>query len=609
MIDVVDLSPGMKVWLENLQVTITGPAGLDSVLVDDGSGQLRPVAVSALSAGPAGDRDPAPDLLGYSQEDWDLARRREHVLRPLLDHPARTVPVMQEAADQLGCSLTLAYRLLNRYADDPRITALLPQKRGKPAGLQILASDVEQIIAATIDEMFMTRQQAPGKEIAEEVRRRCRNAGISPPGVMTVYRRLNALPPKAVTKARQGRKAAQDRFEPSIGQFPETHWPLQVIQIDHTPVDAFVVDQVHRREIGRPILTLAIDIYSRMVVGFLLSLDPPSATSVALCIAHAVTPKDDWLAKRKVDGKWPVWGVPDTIHVDNGKEFHSEALRRGCEQYGITLDYRPVRTPRYGGHIERLIGTFMGKVHLLPGTTFSNVQQKGDYRSAHTAVLTLPEMEEWLTVGICVYHSKIHSALGIPPLAGWEKGILGTEEHPGRGLPARIGNPERLLIDFLPFERRNVTREGVVISHIHYWSDVLRPLINDGNLYMVRYDPRDLSRVWFLSKDGEYYQLPYKARHRPPISLWEQRAVRRQLREEGRRHVDENAIFEGVERMRAIVDEAAATTRKARRQAERRRLAPTPIADKAISPDIKDTDNNAEPAQRRVPKISDAEEW
>ncbi len=72
------------------------------------------------------------------------------------------------------------------------------------------------------------------------------------------------------------------------------------------------------------------------------------------------------------------------------------ALRRGCEQYGIAIDYRPVRTPHYGGHIERLIGTMMGKVHLLPGTTFSNVHVKGDIDPGKTAAMTLDELERWL---------------------------------------------------------------------------------------------------------------------------------------------------------------------------------------------------------------------
>ena len=28
-------------------------------------------------------------------------------------------------------------------------------------------------------------------------------------------------------------------------------------------------------------------------------------------------------------------GIPEVLHLDNASEFHSEALRRGCERYGI----------------------------------------------------------------------------------------------------------------------------------------------------------------------------------------------------------------------------------------------------------------------------------
>lgn len=106
-------------------------------------------------------------------------------------------------------------------------------------------------------------------------------------------------------KARPGARAADAAYEPTPGHYPQTSWPLEVIQIDHTPVDVIVVDQAHRRPIGRPYLTVAIDVHTRIVTGFLLSLEPPQATSVALCVAHAVLPKDDWLAKWRVDASWP----------------------------------------------------------------------------------------------------------------------------------------------------------------------------------------------------------------------------------------------------------------------------------------------------------------
>jgi putative transposase len=94
-----------------------------------------------------------------------------------------------------------------------------------------------------------------------------------------------------------------------------------------------------------------------------------------------VLPKEAWLEHRGVAGKWPCWGFPSRIHLDNAKEFHGEMLRRACEQYGIALDYRPPATPHMGGHIERLVGTLMRALHELPGATFSNPKQRGNYDS------------------------------------------------------------------------------------------------------------------------------------------------------------------------------------------------------------------------------------
>lgn len=82
-----------------------------------------------------------------------------------------------------------------------------------------------------------------------------------------------------------------------------------MIQIDHTPVDLMLVDDVNRQSIGRPWVTFAIDVYSRMILGYYLSLDAPSETSVAMCIAHAVLPKEEWLAAKEIDGEWRVWGI------------------------------------------------------------------------------------------------------------------------------------------------------------------------------------------------------------------------------------------------------------------------------------------------------------
>lgn len=327
-----------------------------------------------------------------------------------------------------------------------------------------------------------------------------------------------------------------------------------------------VVDEMYRLPLGRPWLTLMIDVASRMVVGFYLTLEAPSATSVAMAMRHAVLPKADWLAERGVAAPWPVAGLPETVHMDNGKDFHSKALERGCREYGIEQQYRPPATPHFGGHIERLIGTMMGAVHLLPGTTFSNINEKGDYDPEKMAVMTLPELEAWLAIQIVgVYQASIHSALQLPPTTAWEDAVA-RRPTPVRHPP----DPERFLFDFLPYEKRKVTREGIRIFNIHYWDSILSVWAGQSASRMpVKYDPRDLSRVFLQAPDGKHWPIRYRDLRRPRITRWEHLEAMRVLRERGRRSVDEAMIFDAIEAQRMLVAEAAARTKAARQAVQR----------------------------------------
>ncbi|MDB5888026.1 MAG: transposase [Rhodocyclales bacterium] len=101
------------------------------------------------------------------------------------------------------------------------------------------------------------------------------------------------------------------------------------------------------------------------------------------------------------------------------------------------------------------MGTLMSAIHALPGTTFSNPREKEDYNSSGQAALTLEELDTWLAHRILgEYHNAVHSELGCPPLKQYFDGILGTDDAPGiSAVPIAI-DPERLRIDFLPYEGR-----------------------------------------------------------------------------------------------------------------------------------------------------------
>ena len=116
-------------------------------------------------------------------------------------------------------------------------------------------------------------------------------------------------------------------------------------------------------------MTLAIDVATRMVTGYYVSFEATSRLSVALCLTRAVAPKAELLADLDSNIPWPEQGKPRGIRVDNGRDFRSRAFQAACAEWGIDLVYRPPGSPHFGGHIGRLIGTMMGAVHLLAGTT------------------------------------------------------------------------------------------------------------------------------------------------------------------------------------------------------------------------------------------------
>lgn len=551
-----------------------------------------------------------PELSLVSETDWNEARRYLPVIRRLAEMRSRTRADVGHAAAELGCGPTHVYVLLRRYCADPRLTSLLPKTCGPRRGLSKLDPEVDKLIGDLIDSFYLKRERPRIKDLVEVVRGRCREIGLTPPGRKAITTRLRVRPNQQIASLREGRKAARDRYAPAVGSL-EAPWPLSLIQIDHTLVDVIIVDRITRTPIQRPWLTLAIDVCTRCVAGFHLSLETPSATSVALCLSHACLPKDTWLSERGIDSEWPVRGIPERLHLDNAKEFRCEALRRGCEQYGIAIDHRPVRTPHYGGHIERLIGTMMGKIHLLPGTTFSDVRAKGDLDPEKTAAMTLEEVERWLGLAIAgVYHRELHRGIGMTPLAAWERGWIGDETRPGRGEPVTVPDPRRFLIDFLPLERRLVRREGVWLHSIGYWADVLGTWIGHRERMIVRYDPRDLSRIYLLAPDGVYYDLAYRDLRRPPISLWEHRLALKRLRDEGRVQVDEAAIFQMIEAMRAIADDAVRASKAARRQRERRLR----VIDGGIpgsAPGIQDIAEKPDEANAEMPfeRMFPVEEW
>lgn len=290
--------------------------------------------------------------------DWEGAKKREMIIAELAMKGCPRKKA-KEAARELNISDRRVYKLVDKYRRSGfKLTSLIPLTSQGGKGKGRITTTIEQIIAATINELYLSKQKHKASYVIQEIKRRCHVAGLKPPSKNTIRSRIERLSEYEKKKKREGENAAK-QFTPVYGSFPEPEYPLAVFQIDHTKVDLIVVDELYRQPIGRPYLTIAIDAFSRCIAGFCLTLEAPSATSVGLCLTHAVFEKDYWLISKNIKTSWPIWGKPDGIYVDNAQEFHSEALQRGCDLHGIKIEFRPKGQPHFGGIVERVIGTMM----------------------------------------------------------------------------------------------------------------------------------------------------------------------------------------------------------------------------------------------------------
>ncbi|MDA8152965.1 MAG: DDE-type integrase/transposase/recombinase [Acidithiobacillus sp.] len=522
------------------------------------------------------------DLDTIADEDWKTAQSRYAAIQPLLDRFDVGRREVEARSQEVGINFTTLYRWLKLYRDAGTLDGLMPEKRGVRRGAKKISVHAEQIIQDVISALYLTVQRTSVQKVVLEARRRCIEAQLTEvPHPNTIRARVADISERETLRKRGYREKAKNKFLPVPGQFPNAEYPLAVVQIDHTPADIILVDDIYRKPIGRPYITMAIDVFSRMVVGYYLSFDAPSVTSVGMCVAQAILPKEDWLVLHKVDTKWPVSGLMTTIHVDNGSDFRSESFRNSCMMYNIRLEYRPVKQARYGGHIERLLGTMLKEIHDLPGTTFSSIEKRDEYDSEKHATMTKSEFETWLVTLICkVYHKRIHSALGMTPEKKWELGIFGDKDTPGRGMPSIPADRQVLLLDFLPMFKRTIQADGVSVDGLTYYADVIRQWINANDpdtpgkkrQFIFRRDPRDISVIWFHDPELKmYFRIPYADQTIPSMSIWEYQQAVSRARQQGMKSVDEAMVLQALNDLRQQVDGSSERTKKARRQQQKRK--------------------------------------
>lgn len=207
-------------------------------------------------------------------------------------------------------------------------------------------------------------------------------------GKLDIDRRI--LPPHVWQKDKRGLESSADINAPIPGSRYE---------IDSTVADVYVVADYDRHKVlGRPTIYVVIDVASRMIVGFHVSLRWASWDCARQALYNAFTDKVDFCSRHGLDignDEWPSVGIPAKILCDRGEMIGHKA-RVVAKNLGTIIQIAPPYRADVKGIVERRFGIANEDLHFVPGTTLAQLRQRGEPDYRLNSVLTLNEVTQIL---------------------------------------------------------------------------------------------------------------------------------------------------------------------------------------------------------------------
>lgn len=328
---------------------------------------------------------------------------------------------------------------------------------------------------------------------------------------------------------------------------------LQYVQLDDTPFPmVFVIDAVRGFPVGVPTVTIAIDIFTRVILGWDITFEPPSYASYMRTMLHTALPKrvpkeldcDPILARALMETCGVIVGH---AVVDNAKALTGLSAQDAGSDVGHGLRWAGVHEPTHKPHVESCIGKLEDLIRdeLPAGTWDIPLMREFGYDPSKQAIVTIERFREIFAIIVARYNTSEHSGLlGRFPIDVW---IEQRAQH-GLDMVRDVDHLRRAIGQLVEVEFRG---EGAVIEGLRYGSDGSDdrwPVTNEKllfNLGMARgvaadtkkrtfhkvkfkFDPDDMSVAWIFDEFlGEYVEIPCAMRrYAENLPLWLHRRLK-----------------------------------------------------------------------------------
>jgi hypothetical protein len=361
----------------------------------------------------------------------------------------------------------------------------------------------------------------------------------------------------------------------------QTWGPGARYQIDATIADVYLVSRLDPNKIiGRPVLYVVIDVFSRMVVGVYIGLEGPSWVGAMMALANTVASKVDFCRKFGIEideCEWPAQHLPATLLGDRG-EIESRLINILQNTFNVVIENAAAYRADWKGVVETRFKLIPAKFKAyVAGYIEVDYQERGgtDYRL--DATLNIDDFTE-IVLALLVYYNNHHelsgydrhpgmTADGVPavPVDLWNWGIVNQS-----GLLRRFPE-EHVRFSLMPIDEATVTHQGIRYRGLFYsgplplrenWFDLARR----KGVWKVRisYDPRNSDFIYVHTPNAEvgYETCTLTARSRESRngSFWEIGAQQgKQASVSAAREMDQqNRLIEALDIVENVVARAAA---------------------------------------------------
>lgn len=383
------------------------------------------------------------------------------------------------------------------------------------------------------------------------------------------------------TLARRIAKQASEQDWLGVGKPLTADFVMQRVIIDHTWLNVHVVCPTLEMVLGRPWLTIVIDVKSRAIVGYVITFTDPSVWTVGEALSRMALPKRP---PSQMAERYPILamlrGKAGEVIVDNASEFRSHAMEAAARHAGFSVSFCPIKQPRYRAICERAIDTINTKLcRDLPGHTLTiHDARRLGYNAEDHAVVMLDELEAIANQIVADYNTSPHDGIGdrqpallfeqdlnkyginnFADIESFRRDTMNVEEDAQispsglRAFGLRYHDIEAvpaLLNDLVPLEPRRKRRDDATAT-VHF-----------------RYDPADIGTIYVWNrKTRKYIDLQCAdERYAYGMPLWLHKKIQDEAKSEGAAFntEEERLSTRGklVQAIRSISPKALAESRK-----------------------------------------------